>query len=92
MHADNDALIESLRHLKLQVKRYHLVDSMGQDHDSLPLGKGLVDWQRVVNELNPTASRIYEINLADQRHCQEMMASHQYLTQIVAEKNNQTLV
>lgn len=92
VHADNDALIESLRHLKPQVKHYHLVDSMGQDHDSLPLGKGLVDWQRVVNELNPTASRIYEINLADQRHCQEMMASHQYLTQIVAEKNNQTLV
>ena len=82
VQADNDALIASLKHLKPQVKHYHLVDSMGKDHDSLPLGTGLVDWQRVIGELNPAASRIYEINLADQGNCQEMMASHQYLTQI----------
>lgn len=79
VHGNNDALINSLQHLKSQIKHYHLVDSMGQRHDSLTLGKGLVDWQRVLNELNPQASRIYEINLADQQHCQEMMASHEYL-------------
>lgn len=79
LHGNNDALIESLQHLKSQIKHYHLVDSMGQHHDSLTLGKGLIDWRRVLDELNPQASHIYEINLTDQQHCQEMLASHDYL-------------
>lgn len=84
LHGDNDALIASLRHLAPAVRHYHLVDSMGQTHDSLTLGTGLIDWARVLPELNPDASRIYEINLANQWDCAEMLASHRYLQTVAA--------
>ena len=35
------------------IVHYHLVDSNGEFHDSLPLGKGKIDWQAVVPLLNP---------------------------------------
>ena len=56
---------------------------MGQSHDSLPLGTGKIDWARVWPLLNPQATNIYEINLADQTDCQEQLASHRYLTGLI---------
>lgn len=82
-HANNDQLIASLNHLRDQVVHYHLVDSMGQTHDSLQLGQGKIDWTRVVPALNPAATDIYEINLKDQGNCQEQLASHDYLRNLV---------
>lgn len=82
LHGDNDALVASLKHLAPLIRHYHLVDSMGQTHDSLPLGTGRVDWARVLPVLNPTASSIYEINLSNQEDCREMLASHAYLKQV----------
>lgn len=79
LHGDNAGLQRSLRHLAPAVVHYHLVDSMGQTHDSLPLGKGKVDWAPVLPLLNPAATSIYEINLRDQTNCQEQLASHEYL-------------
>ena len=67
-----------------QIVHYHLVDSNGEFHDSLPLGKGKIDWQAVVPLLNPKATSIYEINLADQRDATEQVASHRYLTNLIA--------
>lgn len=82
MHGDNQALQASLKHLRNQVVHYHLVDSMGQTHDSLQLGKGKIDWAPVLKLLNPGATSIYEINLKDQGNCKEQLASHQYLTSL----------
>lgn len=82
MHGDNQALQASLKHLRDHVVHYHLVDSMGQTHDSLQLGKGKIDWAPVLKLLNPNASSIYEINLHDQWNCREQVESHRYLTNI----------
>lgn len=84
LHGDNERLIASLVNLKPLVRHYHLVDSMGQTHDSLPLGQGRIDWYRVLPQLNPNASRIYEIGLKNQFDCQEMIASHHYLEKVAA--------
>lgn len=79
LHGDNIGLQRSLRHLAPAVVHYHLVDSMGQTHDSLQLGKGKIDWAPVLPLLNPAATSIYEINLHDQTNCREQLASHEYL-------------
>ncbi|WLV76960.1 TIM barrel protein [Lacticaseibacillus parahuelsenbergensis] len=85
LHGDNDRLMASLANLKPLVRHYHLVDSMGKTHDSLPLGQGRIDWARVLPLLNPKASRIYEIGLKDQFNCEEMIASHHYLEKVAEE-------
>ena len=80
LHGDNERLVASLRHLKNNIYHYHLVDSLGQTHDSLPIGTGKIDWPSVIPLLNPSATTIYEINLKNQLDCQEQLASHQYLS------------
>lgn len=82
LHGDNLGLQGSLSHLKDQIVHYHLVDSMGQTHDSLTLGTGKIDWREVLPRLNPNATSIYEINLKDQGNCQEQLQSHAYLTEL----------
>lgn len=82
LHGDNAGLPCSLKHLALDVVHYHLVDSLGQTHDSLQLGTGKIDWAQVLSLLNPNATSIYEINLKDQNNCAEQLASHRYLTKL----------
>lgn len=84
LHGDNDKLVNSIARLAPQTVHYHLVDSMGQHHDSLQLGKGKIDWQRVMKVVNPQATNIYEIDLADQNDSREMRASHEYLTNLLS--------
>lgn len=84
LHGDNDKLIKSIARLAPQTVHYHLVDSMGQHHDSLQLGKGKIDWQRVMKVINPKATSIYEIDLADQNDSREMRASHEYLRNLLS--------
>lgn len=81
-HGDNNVLLASLKRLAPHVVHYHLVDSLGLTHDSLPLGTGQIDWARVLPLLNPAATSIYEVNLADQTDDREMLASHRYLTNL----------
>lgn len=69
----------SLKRLKPLIRHYHLVDSLGQKHDSLPLGTGLIDWQQVLPVLNPMASMIYEVPDASDATCANMIASYHYL-------------
>jgi len=69
----------SLKRLKPLIWHYHLVDSLGQKHDSLPLGTGLIDWQQVLPALNPQASMIYEVPDAEDATCANMLASYHYL-------------
>lgn len=86
LHGDNHGLQSSLKHLAPAVVHYHLVDSLGQVHDSLPLGQGKIDWSAVVPLLNPKATSIYEINLQDQNDCHEQLISHRYLVNIAQEE------
>lgn len=86
-HGSNQKLQASLKHLGPSIVHYHLVDSMGKTHDSLQLGKGKIDWAKVLPLLNPQATSIYEINLHNQKICTEQIASHHYLTQVYQQLN-----
>lgn len=88
LHGDNQGLQASLARLKKDVVHYHLVDSMGKTHDSLPLGTGKIDWAGVLPQLNPQATSIYEINLQDQTNCREQLASHHYFTKVYNQLNH----
>lgn len=89
LHGDNQGLQASLSHLAPAVVHYHLVDSLGQTHDSLTLGSGKIDWAGVLPLLNPKASSIYEINLRDQSNFQEQLESHAYLSRLANQLTNQ---
>lgn len=78
----NKILKESLIRLKHVIKHYHIVDSLGQVHDSLVLGQGTINWKIVKPLLNPYATSIFEINLQDQNNCQEMLDSYNFLKEI----------
>ena len=82
VHGDNARLLASLRHLQPSIVHYHLVDSLGLHHDSLPLGKGKIDWAAVLPLLNQHATSIYEINLKNNDDCREQLESHHYLTHL----------
>ncbi|MFC6201897.1 TIM barrel protein [Lactiplantibacillus nangangensis] len=79
LHGDMALTMLSLKRLKPLIRHYHLVDSLGQKHDSLPLGAGLIDWQQVLPVLNPKASMIYEVPDAVDESCANMLASYHYL-------------
>lgn len=89
LHGDNVGLQKALQQLKNNVVHYHLVDSMGETHDSLTLGTGKIDWQGVLPLLNERATSIYEINLHDQTNCAEQLASHRYLTDLYRQINKE---
>lgn len=88
MQGSNSKLLASLKTLKDHIVHYHLVDSMGESHDSLPLGQGRIDWSGVLDLLNPSATAIYEIDLKDMNNPLEQLQSHQYLTQLEKRKQN----
>jgi len=79
LHGDMDLTLLALKRLRPLIKHYHLVDSLGQRHDSLPLGEGLIDWQRVLPVMNPKASMIYEVPDESDSTCANMLASYHYL-------------
>ncbi len=87
VNADNTKLCASLKRLKPNVVHYHLVDSMGLTHDSLPLGEGKINWEDVLPLLNEKTSSIFEIKLADENIATEQIASYRYLTDIYAKLN-----
>lgn len=82
LHGDNKALQKSLKTLKDNIVHYHLVDSLGETHDSLTLGHGKIDWAKALPLFNEKASSIYEINLKDLTNPFEQLESHAYLKQI----------
>lgn len=75
----NKKLIKSLIQLKTNIKHYHLVDTLGVEHDGLPLGKGLINLVDVKANLNHFATSIYEILLEDVTECEVMIDSHKYM-------------
>lgn len=79
LHGDMALTMLALKRLAPLIQHYHLVDSLGQRHDSLPLGQGLIDWQRVLPVLNPRATMIYEVPDERDATCGNMLRSYHYL-------------
>lgn len=78
LRGDNHKLREVLERTAPYAVYYHLVDSMGQVHDSLPLGEGLIDWQ-MVKPFVEGKDYIFEINLVgDHSDCTPMVESAKY--------------
>lgn len=78
LKGDNDALERTVRTLRHNIKYFHVVDSMGETHDSLPLGQGLIDFKRLkpyITEKN----YIYEVGLTNIHDCTQMVDSHEWL-------------
>lgn len=82
LHGDMDLTMIALKRLRPLIQHYHLVDSLGQRHDSLPLGNGLIDWQRVLPMLNPRATMIYEVPDETDATCANMLSSYHYLRNV----------
>ena len=80
----NKILIESLKDLHDNIVHYHLVDSNGLFHDSLEIGKGKIDWGKVIPVLNLNATLIYEINLKNQEDAKEQINSYHYLLNLLS--------
>ncbi|NGZ74366.1 TIM barrel protein [Saccharibacillus alkalitolerans] len=79
---DNDKLCEVLERTAPYARYYHLVDSMGERHDSLPLGEGRIDWVRVKPYVE-AKDFIFEINLTgDHTDCSPMVDSAAFFATI----------
>lgn len=77
---DNGKLREVLERTAPYAQYYHLVDSMGLEHDSLPLGHGRIDW-RMVKPYVLGKDFIFEINLSgDHTDCTPMVESAKYFS------------
>lgn len=83
---DNNKLIRALDQTKDHTQYYHVVDSMGEAHDSLELGKGLIKWEEVLPYLEKRPY-IYEIGLTDQSDCTQMIKSHEVLKSLKIEQD-----
>lgn len=79
---DNKSLEQTMKAIKEQIVHYHIVDSMGEKHDALVLGKGNIDWKMVKENLNPLATNIFEIGLEDFMDCYPMVISYKYLNEL----------
>ncbi|WP_255570795.1 TIM barrel protein [Cohnella sp. CFH 77786] len=82
---DNERLRDVLERTSPYAQYYHLVDSAGIEHDSLPLGRGRIDW-RMVKPLVLGKDFIFEITLSgDHFDCAPMVDSARYFAGVEAE-------
>jgi len=81
LQGSNPKLQQTLEQAQPYATYYHVVDSMGKTHDSLPLGQGKVDWQMVKPYLQGR-EYIFEIGLTDHRDCRAMIESATFLKNI----------
>ncbi|WP_276355710.1 TIM barrel protein [Cohnella caldifontis] len=82
---DNERLRDILERTANYALYYHLVDSMGLEHDSLPLGMGKIDW-RMVKPFVLGKDFIFEITLSgDHSDCTPMIESARYFADVDAE-------
>ncbi|WP_241158582.1 TIM barrel protein [Cohnella candidum] len=87
---DNERLRDVLERTKPYAQYYHLVDSMGLEHDSLQLGLGRIDW-RMVKPLVWGKDFIFEITLSgDHSDCTPMVESAHYFANVEAEENGKS--
>lgn len=83
LKGDNIKLEALLERMHEYARYFHLVDSMGTHHDSLPLGKGKIDWG-MVKPFVKDKDFIFEIDLKETnyRDCTPMLESARYFDEI----------
>lgn len=84
LQGDNAKLRAVLEATEPYAQYFHLVDSMGVKHDSLPLGAGRIDWSMVAPFVR-NKDFIFEINLpGDHSDCTLMVQSAAYFRDVLA--------
>lgn len=81
LRGDMNGLESVLKQTQPYARYYHLVDSHGQYHDSLPLGTGSINWH-IVKPYVEHKDFIFEINLRNYENCEEMMQSVRYFNDL----------
>ncbi|GAE31406.1 TIM barrel protein [Alkalihalobacillus hemicellulosilyticus] len=83
LNGSNERLQKHLENYAYYAKYYHVVDSKGLKHDSLPLGDGNIDW-KMVKPFVVDTDFIFEIGLSDSDHldCSPMLASAAYFAKV----------
>ncbi|PGK51614.1 hypothetical protein CN918_27870 [Priestia megaterium] len=74
LSGNNEKLLAITKQISPFVQYMHLVDSLGQSHDGLPLGEGLIHW----NNIKPHTLHkdfIFEISLDNVHDCRPMIQS-----------------
>lgn len=81
LKGDQELLLKSVQDSSQYVQYYHVVDSMGVNHDGLELGKGRIQWESLKPYIT-LKDFIYEIALQDHEKSGEMVSSAQYFKSI----------
>ncbi|QGQ48215.1 TIM barrel protein [Metabacillus sediminilitoris] len=83
LQGENHQLHHHLETYHRYAHYYHLVDSKGLTHDSLPLGKGNIDWKMVKSYVKDT-DFIFEIDLKESNYldCSPMIESAKYFNRL----------
>ncbi len=83
LKGNNRALQQHLKTYASYAQYFHLVDSLGVEHDSLPLGKGKINWEMVKPFVGDT-DFIFEIDLSESHYldCRLMIKSAEYFNRI----------
>jgi len=82
LNGNNEKMFEEIEKAKDNIKHFHLIDSMGLKHDSLQIGKGIIDWKKMMPYLTEDRTYVFEIDLPNQTDCIEMLLSYEYLKQV----------
>lgn len=83
LKGDNDRLKRHLDSFHSFARYYHLVDSNGEYHDALPLGKGKIDWAMVKSYVKEK-DFIFEVDLKQSHYldCTPMIESAKYYNRL----------
>lgn len=83
LQGNNRALEQHLKTYASYANYFHLVDSLGVEHDSLPLGRGNINWAMVKPFVGDT-DFIFEIDLSESQFldCRLMIESAEYFSRI----------
>lgn len=83
LKGNNRALEQHLETYTPYANYFHLVDSLGTEHDSLPLGKGNINWKMVKPFIGDT-DFIFEIDLSESHYldCRLMIESAEYFNKV----------
>jgi sugar phosphate isomerase/epimerase len=83
LRGNNEKLEDVLKKSISYIRYAHVVDSMGEIHDSLPLGQGKTNWVKVKPYL-VNLDFIFEINTSSSNHmdCTPMVESGLYFSKI----------
>lgn len=67
LKGNNEEVMKTLESALPNIEYFHVVDSMGKEHDGLPLGEGRIDW-RSIKPFLKNHPYIFEIDLSESNH------------------------